>query len=161
MSLLEFCGELSAGLELSVEGLNKSSFLYAVSGVESSFGKNLGPRVEPAYSPGGIYFENAHVRDMYSLYGSDAASSFGPWQIMFIVASELGYSGPPKDLSLKEICGPFVVRKFNLISRNGANSVERLLDAWNTGSWRKGTPPLAYIAKFWNYYNSLEKGNLS
>lgn len=161
MPLWDVCQKLALNFQTTVEGLDKAKFLMAVAGVESSYGKNLGPRVEPGYSPGGMYFNNPGLQDAYKKYGSDASASWGPWQILYIAARELGYAGVPEALKDPEISGPFVVAKFNRISRNGANSVERLLTAWNTGSWKKGATPLEYIAQFWNYYNELSKGGIA
>lgn len=155
LDLEENCALLARSLQLTVEGLDYKNFLLAMAGVESSFGKDMGPRVEKAYEPGGIYFQNKELQIAYAAYGRFASASFGPWQILYIVAHELGYRGHPEDLMDAEVCGPFVVDKLNRISKNGANSVERLLDAWNTGNWKDNHVPTNYIARFWHLYYQL------
>ena len=69
--------------------IDGAQLLWALSGNESSFGANCTPRHEPAYDVGGFIYE-AHTLDAERLrtlveqFGSLAASSFGPWQIMFV-----------------------------------------------------------------------------
>jgi len=59
--------------------LDKVRLLWAVAGVESSFGLNCSPRHETGYCYGGRYFD----RERSKAWGCLAHCSFGPWQVMF------------------------------------------------------------------------------
>lgn len=67
--------------------LDKVKLLWAVAGVESSFGLNCYPRHEPGYCYGGKYFDRARSQE----WGCLAHCSYGPWQVM--------YSNFPLDVS--------------------------------------------------------------
>lgn len=60
--------------------LNGAQLLWALAGNESSFGANCTPRHEPAYDEGGRYAD----AELLAQFGSAAAYSYGPWQIMFV-----------------------------------------------------------------------------
>jgi hypothetical protein len=63
-------------------GVDGTQLLFAISGVESSFGADCQPRHEPAFDTGGMYATHAPMPQLLSLYGSSGACSFGPLQIM-------------------------------------------------------------------------------
>lgn len=144
-------------LKLTFE-IDKARFLYALSGVESSHGANNVPRMEPAYSPGGFYFDRSQaLKDAFAVYGTDASCSWGPWQILYIVANEYGYNDEPSQLQFPDVSAPFVAHHLNKFSRNGANSLERILDCYNTGNHFDKNKPIKYIEKFWAFYLNSEK----
>ena len=60
--------------------IDGAQLLWAIAGNESSFGANCTPRHEPAYDEGGRYADEA----LLAQFGSAAAYSYGPWQIMFV-----------------------------------------------------------------------------
>jgi hypothetical protein len=79
------CTEYGAQLVGLPAGVTGPQLLWAMSGNESRFGSNCTPRHESAYDFGGKYqFGNL---DNLHKYGSPAAYSYGPWQIMFCNAS--------------------------------------------------------------------------
>jgi hypothetical protein len=59
--------------------LDRVKLLWAIAGVESSFGLNCTPRHETGYCHGGKYFD----RGRSHVWGCLAHCSFGPWQVMF------------------------------------------------------------------------------
>lgn len=59
--------------------LDKVRLLWAVAGVESSFGFNCNPRHEIGYCYGGKHFDRERSHD----WGCLAHCSYGPWQVMF------------------------------------------------------------------------------
>lgn len=59
-------------------GVDGAQLLWAISGNESSFGANCTPRHEPAFDVGGPYAD----AKLLEKFGSAAACSYGPWQIM-------------------------------------------------------------------------------
>lgn len=153
--LVTACEELSKDLSLTFK-IDFTKFLISLSGVETSFGKDNNRRLEKAYSPGGAYYKGSpRLQDEYKKWGDDAASSWGPWQIMHIVACEYGYKGNPQLLSDPKVSGSYVVQHINKFSRNGANSLERILDCYNTGNCFDKSVPYEYIGKWWKMYNNL------
>ena len=64
-------------------GIDGAQLLWAISGNESSFGANCTPRHEPAYDVGGRYGSNAVMVPLLTEWGSAAACSYGPLQLMF------------------------------------------------------------------------------
>jgi hypothetical protein len=59
--------------------LDRTKLLWAIAGVESSFGLNSVPRHEPGYCYGGRYFDRERTHE----WGCLAHCSYGPWQVMF------------------------------------------------------------------------------
>lgn len=134
--------------------IDKLQFLFALSGVESSFGKNNKPRYEPAYGQGGLYFRRSiALQREVAMYGRDAASSWGPWQILHIVAVEYGYDGAPHELQFADVSLPFVVAHLNKFVSRGADTLEKVLDCYNSGNHRDANVPENYIQKFIAHYN--------
>ncbi len=151
----QVCEELAPKLQFSF-GLDKVSILMALSGVESSFGTNNRPRFEPAYAPNGHYYKRSEkLRALVEKYGEDASCSWGPWQILACVADELGYEGDPKNLSDARVSGPYCVMLLNRIFNSGAQTMEQVLDAYNTGSFRSGEFPKEYVSRFWAMYGRI------
>src|SRR4051794_28343504 len=79
---LQHGAEMQRYLVDSDDGFGKpidaALLLWAMSGRESTFGKNLKPRHEPAYDTGGKYA----VASQLAKFGSAYACSYGPLQIM-------------------------------------------------------------------------------
>src|SRR3990172_8801782 len=73
-------------------------FLSALSMCESSGGIHRVPRFEPGYGPSGKYYN----RDLYAKWGAWACCSYSSFQILFTTATELGYTGNPVELHLKD-----------------------------------------------------------
>lgn len=146
------------GLKLGIGsslGLNPDALLYAICLNESSGGKNDIPRFEPAYAPNGYYFKRSQeVRDKWGKYGDLAAMSWGPWQIMFTTAGELGFSGSPLELWDAEVSIQFVVKliKDRIIVRLGAKTVEEIGDSYNSGTFKD-----AVIGQVAEYRSRLRK----
>jgi len=147
------CRELAPRLAFNF-GLDKFCILMALAGVETSFGKLNRPRHEVGYAPGGAYFKNLGLQGLYKHVGALASCSWGPWQIMAVKAMELGYDGNPAALHDGRVSGPVVVKLLNLIGKD-AQSMDQVLDAYNTGSFRVGEPPKDYISKFWTFYGQV------
>jgi hypothetical protein len=74
-------GSQLVSLPSTIQG---EQLLWALSGNESSFGINCGPRHEPAFDVGGQFYRtSAQQQKLVSQFGSAAACSYGPWQMMF------------------------------------------------------------------------------
>jgi hypothetical protein len=133
--------------------------LLTLAGTESDFGNlRLHVRPEPAYSPGGKYYNNSEaLRSAYRKYGILAASSYGSFQIMYPTAVEMGFSGHPIDLQEDEICAHFaaelIINRF--IRRQKAKTLRDVADAYNSGNHADKIVPQKYIAKAISFYESL------
>ena len=154
--------EAAPGLHLSelpfhVDGV---ALLKAIATVESSFGKHLRPRHEPAYDVGGRYYRrDKMIQKLVGLYGSAAAMSYGPFQIMYPVAVELGFnlSDPPSVLSGFRVNAQYAVRYLNVRAIPGATCLEDLFDAYNSGSHWDANIPGSYIEKAMGAYAIMLK----
>ena len=152
--LVNLCERFSSSILFDFP-IDRTRFLLALSGIESSFGRNNVKRFEPAYAPGGRYFKAEHLQKAHEKFGDDASCSWGPWQILYIVCQEYGYEGEPKDLEDGEVSGPYVIKHLNRFAWYGADTVEKVLDAYNSGNHRDKNVPEAYIEKFWKHYSEI------
>lgn len=135
--------------------LNAQAILWAIYHSERYTSSNPSPRFEKAYAPGGIYYDTAqHVRDAYEEYGRDAACSYSNFQIMYIAAVELGYSGPPRALDKDSFALPYVVKYINRrVLERGADTPEEVADAYNSGSYTDSHKPEGYMRRFRTFYD--------
>jgi hypothetical protein len=62
-----------------LSGVDPVKLLWAISGVESSFGQFSNPRHEQGYCSNGRYFDPKATSE----WGCLAHCSYGPWQVMF------------------------------------------------------------------------------
>lgn len=132
--------------------------LWAIATIESSAGKLNVPKHESAYAPGGHYYKRSpEVRALWNRWGDWAACSYSSFQILFIVATELGFEGSPIDLWYDEEACPVVVTFLNerIIKRSPSN-LEDIADAYNSGTFRDQHVPLDYIEKFLKAYDEVE-----
>jgi hypothetical protein len=140
-----------AGSLQAPAGLDPALLLLSLSVVESSGGFNNQRRVEPAYLPGGRYCNQA----LYDQYGDDAAASWGPLQVMYVTAKELGYPGAPQDLGLPSENIPVAIKLINRrIVGRGATTLEQIADAYNSG-FKDQIIPQEYIRQVKAAYGEL------
>lgn len=112
-------------------GVDGTQLLWAMSGNESSFGVNCVPRHEPAFDSGGVYGSGPVMAPLLKKYGSAAACSYGPWQIMFPNCPP-GFS--PKDMSDLGKCASATVGFLNhLLARWKPSSLAGIGECWNAG----------------------------
>lgn len=110
--------------------------LLSFAEVESSLGR-FNFRYEPAYGLSGLYYRKSKLlKEKYDEFGPLVAMSYGPWQIMYIVAVEHGYNGHPLALSHGEVSLPYVCEKMKRDGVNGARSLRLLASAYNGGNVR-------------------------
>lgn len=147
--------------------VDTTRLLAALRQVEVS-GWRTGLRFEPAYMPRGYKFplqgyvltgtgaamtEVAQRR--WDKWGPWSSASYGPWQILYHAAADLGYGGHPCDLLREEVCRVWVEAKLHQISRRGARTLAEIADAWNSGTHRDGIVPHEYIRKVQAAYAAL------
>lgn len=140
--------------------------LRAIAAVESSGGANNYPRFERAYAPAGFTATiqghtvkgtgrawNHIVAKRWAEWGMASACSWGPWQILYHTAADLGYDGSPVDLwTFSE---PWVRKRLDKIMRKGAATVEEIADAWNSGTHTDSITVPEYRAKVLAAYDSV------
>jgi len=136
--------------------------LWAIAFIESAGGALNVPKHEPAYAPGGFYYKRkteggARVRTLWNRWGDWAACSYSSFQILFVVAVELGFLGSPIDLWHDEEAIVWVVNLLNeRIIEKKPESLEQIADAYNSGSFRDRHVPHEYIAKFIRAYDEVK-----
>lgn len=134
--------------------LDGARVMLAIAAVESGgadpahAGHDCGPRFEPAYfEGGGFYLRSPLQQQLVARHGRDAASSFGPWQMMFPNFSP-GLS--PQDLESLTICATQFVREFNhFADRWKFDTLDQIGEVWNTG---REIPDPDYINKLQRAY---------
>lgn len=158
--------------------VNRPRLLAALAMVESNGGRNLQPNFEPSFYKGGYYW-NPHLNYLRAKWGARSdprmrqwskqamACSWGPWQILYVTAEELGYKGPPWALTDPSTCLGWAIKLINkrLASKLAGpltemGVVERIADGYNSGSFRDKFVPHSYIKKILGYYEDedvLEK----
>lgn len=146
--------------------------LTAMAMVESDGGRNLQPNFERAFYKGGHYW-NTHLTELRAKWKSRAdpkmrtwsgramACSWGPWQILYVTAEELGYWGPPWALTDADVCLTWAIRLINkrlapkLPARlEELQIVSKIADGYNSGSFRDRYVPHDYIDKVLKYYKT-------
>jgi hypothetical protein len=78
--------------------INREALSRAIAEIESSNGKNIGPRYEPGFYQ--KYKKKGMMPDLIMRFGKKpAASSYGKYQIMLVVAWEYGFKFTPDELA--------------------------------------------------------------
>jgi hypothetical protein len=148
------------GVDLKVPAtLDGRRVMLAIAAVESggadprAAGANCGPRHEPAYDVNGGFFRESPVqRGLVTTWGSAAAMSYGPWQMMFCNFSQ-GMSPMEAETSLDRLAVEFV-RQFNQFDRRwNFTSLDQIGETWNTG---REQPDPDYTTKLEQAYTDTE-----
>jgi hypothetical protein len=158
--LIAACQRYGSDLNGLVTHNNKrvhgARLLWAIAGNESNFGLlREYVREEKGYMPGGYYYRLArHVRSEHKRWGVLASSSYGSFQLMYIVAYEMGYREHPILLQNDEVCArwasEFIAKR--IIGAQKAKTLEAVLDAYNTGNPSDANIPTTYVQKGIKYY---------
>lgn len=141
---------------ITLGNISPFHFLMATMGVESSYGKNNVPRFEYGYSRSSLAFKRSRaLQEGYEKWGDLCAMSYGPTQILWIVAKELGYPDHPLNLWSAVVSLPYTC---DLLKKNygkGAHSVEALAASYNAGAGVISKPkdwPVKYVQKVVGFY---------
>ncbi len=153
------CREWGPRLLLRSGEANGTAVLWALFQREHYDPHNSVPRLEKAYCPGGRYFTPNQDR-LWTIYGPAAAKSYSNFQILYPVAVELGFTGPPVTLEDDAVAIEYVVRLLNRrlipLSRKDDGKVKagELFDAYNSGNPRDVRTPevQAYVADALMHY---------
>lgn len=138
-------------LPASVTG---AQLLWAMAGNESSFGVRCTPRHEPAFDVGGEYATHAPMPALLAKYGSAAACSYGPWQILLANAS----SYMPTDFSVLTSAAAATIAYLNQQLRAfRPQTLAAIGSIWNSGGPNhQDIPAVArYIAALEQNYKSV------
>ena len=151
--------ELQGKVSHKGEPVKGSRLMLTIAGLESDFGRlREFVRMEPGYAPGGSYYNKSEeVRKQFRRWGCLASSSFGTFQIMFIVAHELGYHQHPIMLQEDSVSGYWASQLIQTRSiKRGAKTLEDVLDSYNSGSFGDRNVPVAYIEKGIKIFEDLQ-----
>lgn len=125
------CRKYGPLLEPLPPGIDGAQLLWALSGCESTFGENVTPRHESAYDYGGEYANKEPMSDLLELYGSGAAYSHGPWQILFVNAHD---NFTPDDLNdIDNAAWASATFLNSLLRRFHPQTLEEIASCWNAG----------------------------
>ena len=96
--------------------LERRAFLLGLAGQENAWGDLwCAGRCEPAYMRGGYYYTRSkELRELTKKHGDLAAVSWGPTQILPVVAYEVGFRGNPWELADPADCYFWTVRRINM-----------------------------------------------
>lgn len=136
--------------------INGEALLCAVLYCESKMGKKAEPRQEPAYMPSGSMFTKEFVRSAYEDYGEDAASSYGPWQVPYLVARQLGFKDEPSKLADPETNIEFVIEFLNQRCNHGPITISQIADCYSKNYIDRKVPH-TYIRRFIQAYNGKSR----
>jgi hypothetical protein len=136
------CREYGPELGPLPAGVDGVQLLWALAGVESSFGYDTTPRHEPAYDRGGRYATHAPMPLLLAKYGSAAACSYGPWQVMLCNFPAGTTIAAASDL---ETAAKATVIFLNILLRHWhPTDLDDIGECWNAGHI---TPDPAYTSK--------------
>lgn len=131
-----------------------AQLLWAMAGNESSFGIRCTPRHEPAFDVGGAYATHAPMPALLAKYGSYAACSYGPWQIL--LANAASYT--PTDFSELASAAAATIAYLNQQLRAfRPQTLAAIGSIWNSGGPNhQDIPAVArYIAALEQNYKSV------
>lgn len=136
--------------------------LKTIASLESSFGQDCRMRFEPAYYPSGIYYQKSSLlKNAWDLWGALISFSYGPFQIMYCKALELGFPMTKNPLFLWDgnFSAPYVCELINDLSSRGVKSLEEILACYNGGLLALKKPQkstIQYIQKGVSIFNNLK-----
>lgn len=131
--------------------VDPEKLLLALAEVESQFGQWCVPRFEPAFNWRGPYAVAENLRS----WGSDAACSWGPWQVMFATAQRFLPEIEPRELNIPETnlfaaCA-YLRDIFRRMREKGQDpsrhDLDEILDSYNSGNHLDRYVPEEYIKK--------------
>src|ERR1700722_3771531 len=128
-----------------IDGLDSAQLLAAIAANESSVGENCGPRYEAEWDVGGKYASNQQQATLLSQYGSDAARSYGPWQVMFYNAP--GYTPAELNTDLKMATMASVTFLNKQIRMMRPQSIIHVGQIWNGGHIGADSPGVMLYCK--------------
>ena len=162
----ELIGSYAKTLKVDREIVAPGRVLAAICVVETNGWKNRQPNFENAYYVGGRYYSakafiqatNKSDPVLRLAMGALMACSFGPFQIMYTTACELGFEGSPMELHDPKTNLLMAIRYINkrvlakMDEKTERDTVIRIADGYNTGSPRDRIRNYDYEYKVWAAY---------
>ncbi len=118
-----------------------SKLLWALNQVEASGKEFVSSRYEQGLHA--LYLKNnkqwdekkqSAWKEKIDKFGLKAVfSSYGPWQMSYVKASEMGYKGRPQDLADPEVSLPYVVRYVEHLNEKFNGDLRKIASAYNGG----------------------------
>lgn len=148
---------LDDGLKDSDDGTGQkimgAQLLWALACRESLRGMNCKPRLEPAYDFGGRYASERSQAILLEEYGSDAAKSYGPWQVMLCNAPGFTPNELMTDPAKACVAAVGYLQRY-VFAAQKARTLAQIADTYNSGNWRDRVTPdvQAYIAAVTGFY---------
>jgi hypothetical protein len=132
---------------------NDIKLLWALNRQEASGRSQIHSRYEPGFYRRYIR-GNKKYKALETQYGARAiASSYGPWQIMYLTAYDMGYRGKPQALSEASVSLPYVLKYLDFLRKKLGNNERAVISAYNAGLGGVGKNPtytskvIAYLQK--------------
>ena len=136
------CVQYGPKVALLPDGVDGAQLLWAMSGNESSFGANVTPRHEPAFDAEGAYGQGLVMKPLLTEYGSAAACSYGPWQVMFCNVQP----ATPASFANVDFCASVSVAFLNkLLARFKPQTLGDIGSCWNGGHIQKPYSPQVQV----------------
>jgi hypothetical protein len=132
------------------KALDGARLLLAMAGRESSFGKDMKPRHEPAYDFGGRYAKAHDVAVGLAKYGAAFACSYGPLQVLAVNA--FGFS-PTELAACPETAMLAAIGYLNryVFGHWRCQTLPEICETWNGGHPGATTTP-GYVNEVTHYY---------
>jgi len=125
------CRSFGVAIEPLPQGIAGYQLLWAISGCGSSFGMNITPRHESAWDTGGTYAAHSPMPELLKQYGSAAACSYGPWQVLFVNAPS-GFT--PSDFDDIQLAAQATAAFLNKLLRTfKPKTLAEIASCWNAG----------------------------
>jgi hypothetical protein len=135
-----------------------NAVMRAIAAVETNSGANSYPRFERSFAPVGDMFTvqgrliqgtgmnfTAVARGRWDKWGMASACSYGPWQILYHTAADRGFLGAPWELWEPSTSWEYATKEVRRQFVKGATTIQKLADAWNSGSFQDSNVPGDYI----------------
>lgn len=137
------------GYEYPLDG---AKLMWALSGEESTFGADCGPRFEPAY----WNHPSVAQKPLNAEYGQAAAMSYGPWQVMYVNCVKFGTPGEiDGNINLSAESAVDFLNSY-IIKIVGAKNLFEVARAYNSGNITVPMPigVMQYVEKVQSYYEN-------
>lgn len=128
-----------------ISGIDSAHLLMAIAQNESSMGANCGPRHEAVWDVGGTYSADPVQAALLRQYGSAAACSYGPWQIMLYNAP--GCTPDELNSQLPLVSRATVAFLSKEIRRWNLSTIEAIGQVWNGGHPGASSPGVQMYCK--------------
>ena len=118
-----------------------SKLLWALNQVEASGKEFVNSRYEQGLHS--LYLKNnakwdekkqKDWKEKINKFGTKAVfSSYGPWQMSYVKATEMGYKGKPQDLANPQVSLPYVAKYLDYLDKIFNGDVRKVASAYNGG----------------------------